>query len=454
MNSLLLEPGMPRIYTALAEWISCAIYVFPLKKRFGRGRTVLILALAAGGQILLQELAGKLPFALWIPGTLMNILFMLLVIYICCAMKLKDAVYWCASALVTSEVAASLEWQVYCFAVWNGMANTMFHALLFLILLYGALFVLVFLLKKRIVNWDTGIHITTKEMLVAVIATTIIYAMSNIGFVLESALSGNATGQSLFYIRTLVDLCGFCILYIQQNQRYEAFLRKELSSIQNMFDLQYEQYRTYKENSEFINQKCHDLKHQIDVIRMEQDEEKRESYLQEMEKMIRDFRAGIVTGNGVLDTILTRKNAYCASHGISFTCMADGRLLDFLDTLDICSIFGNALDNAIEYVEKNPDPDKRMIKLRIFSQNSFLIICLENYCEEEIDLAAGIPDTTKSDKRNHGYGLKSIRYTVEKYRGMMTLHTENNWFVLRILIPLKKADEKVNDPQERIAGSR
>ena len=237
------------------------------------------------------------------------------------------------------------------------------------------------------------------------------------------------------HIRTLVDFCGFCILYIQQNQRHEAFLRRELASIHNIFELQYEQYRTYKENSEFINQKCHDLKHQIDVIRSEQDVVKRESYLQEMEKMVKNFKTDIVTGNGVLDTILTRKNAYCMAHNINFTCIADGKLLDFLETLDICSIFGNALDNAIEYVEKNPDPDKRMIKLKIFSQNSFLMICLENYCEEKLDLLQGFPDTTKEDKKNHGYGLKSIRYTIEKYRGTMTLHTENNWFVMRILIP-------------------
>ncbi len=77
-----------------------------------------------------------------------------------------------------------------------------------------------------------------------------------------------------------------------------------------------------------------------------------------------------------------------------------------------------------------------MIKLKIFSQNSFLMICLENYCEEEINLRQGFPITTKEDQKNHGYGLKSIRYTIEKYRGIMTLHTENNWFVMRILIPL------------------
>lgn len=440
MNPLSLDPGMPRIYTALAEWIACIIYVYPLKKRFSKRKSFLILAMAGIGQILLQEWAGTFPLTFWIPGTMMNTLFMLFVIYLCCAMNLKDAVYWCANALITSEVAASLEWQIYCFAVWNGMENTGRNAGVFLVLLYLVLFTLIFILIKRIVNWDTGLYVSTKEMLIAVIVTFIIYVMSNIGFVLDSALSGNATGRSLFYIRTLVDICGFCILYIQQNQRYEAHLRKEIQSVQNIFELQYEQYRAYKENSDYIKRKCHDLKHQIDVIRMEQDGEKRESYLQEMERMVKNFNADIVTGNGVLDTILTRKNAYCVQNNINFTCLVDGKLLSFLETLDICSIFGNALDNAIESVKKNPGPDKRLIRLRAFNQNSFLIISLENYCEEKIDLREGLPETTKEDKRNHGYGLKSIKYTVEKYGGTMTLHAEDNWFIMRILIPLKKED--------------
>ncbi len=440
MNPLSLDPGMPRIYTALAEWIACIIYVYPLKKRFSKRKSFLILAMAGIGQILLQEWAGTFPLTFWIPGTMMNTLFMLFVIYLCCAMNLKDAVYWCANALITSEVAASLEWQIYCFAVWNGMENTGRNAGVFLVLLYLVLFTLIFILIKRIVNWDTGLYVSTKEMLIAVIVTFIIYVMSNIGFVLDSALSGNATGRSLFYIRTLVDICGFCILYIQQNQRYEAHLRKEIQSVQNIFELQYEQYRAYKENSDYIKRKCHDLKHQIDVIRMEQDGEKRESYLQEMERMVKNFNADIVTGNGVLDTILTRKNAYCVQNNINFTCLVDGKLLSFLETLDICSIFGNALDNAIESVKKNPGPDKRLIRLKAFNQNSFLIISLENYCEEKIDLREGLPETTKEDKRNHGYGLKSIKYTVEKYGGTMTLHAEDNWFIMRILIPLKKED--------------
>lgn len=437
MSTLLLEPGMPRLFTALAEWVACLIVITPLRKRWEKKGTIAILILDLVGQIALQQWAETLGYRLWILGTVVNIFYMLTVIYICCKIEIRDAVYWCATALVASEAVASLEWQIYCFMAWNGMGNNWRNAILFMIVIYAVLFLLVFLLERRIVSADTGVGITTKEMLIAVIATVIIYVMSNIGFVYDSALSGNATGKSLFYIRTLVDLCGYCILYILQNQRNETYLRKELRSINVIFDQQYQQYLMYKENSEYISRKCHDLKHQINVIRQETDREKRESYLEEMETMVKTFQTDIVTGNKILDTILTQKNSECIQKNINFTCMVDGKYLSMLDTLDICSIFGNALDNAIECVEKFEEKDKRIIRLQVFAQNQFLIICLENYCDNHnLQLEEGLPGTTKQDKQNHGYGLKSIRYTAEKYGGSMTVHMENNWFTMRILLPM------------------
>ena len=99
------------------------------------------------------------------------------------------------------------------------------------------------------------------------------------------------------------------------------------------------------------------------------------------------------------------------------TCVVDGPLFDFMDVMDICSIFGNALDNAIEYEKQIPDKEKRLIHVTAFSQKNFLITRFENYCEDSLAFDENLPVTTKGDARFHGYGLKSIRYTVRKYGG-------------------------------------
>ena len=63
---------------------------------------------------------------------------------------------------------------------------------------------------------------------------------------------------------------------------------------------------------------------------------------------IRQYEAENKTGNPVLDTLLTAKTLYCQQHGINLTCVADGTLLHFLTTGEICTIVGTVLDNATE----------------------------------------------------------------------------------------------------------
>lgn len=72
----------------------------------------------------------------------------------------------------------------------------------------------------------------------------------------------------------------------------------------------------------------------------------------------------------------------------------------------------------------------------------FVLIRFENYLQEELKIENGLPSTTKKDKANHGFGLKSIRYSVEKYHGTMEIKAENHWVTINILIPLP--------PQEKV----
>ena len=198
------------------------------------------------------------------------------------------------------------------------------------------------------------------------------------------------------------------------------------------------QYKQSRESIELINYKYHDLKHQIAVLRSEEDPKKREEFLNRMEEEIRQYEAQNKTGNKVLDTVLTTKSLYCAKHGITFTCVADGTLLDFMDVMDICSIFGNALDNAIECEVKIPEKEKRLIHVTVSKQKQFLILRFENYCEETLQYQEGTPVTTKKEKEFHGYGLKSIQYTVNKYEGAVSVNLEDNWFELKVLIPIMR----------------
>ena len=119
------------------------------------------------------------------------------------------------------------------------------------------------------------------------------------------------------------------------------------------------------------------------------------------------------------------------------TSVIDGKLLDFMEVKDICNIFGNALDNAIESVLHISDKEKRLIHVTVSQLNNFVMIRIENYYENILKSDGENYLTTKSDTKSHGYGIKSIKYTADKYDGAVYINSDNNWFDLKIAIPKK-----------------
>ena len=135
---------------------------------------------------------------------------------------------------------------------------------------------------------------------------------------------------------------GGAILHAYQSRISEYIAEKELSAMNVILKSQYEQYRNYQDSLDLIQMKYHDLKHQITALRAESDEEKRKKWIDAMEEEVSAFENMSKTGNQVLDTILAAKIFHCRKNYIQITCVADGKLLDFIHVTDLCSIFGNA----------------------------------------------------------------------------------------------------------------
>ena len=119
--------------------------------------------------------------------------------------------------------------------------------------------------------------------------------------------------------------------------------------------------------------------------------------------------------------------------------MADGTQLGFVGNVDLYTMFGNALDNAVESVVKQENVQKRVIQVSVFHEKNLQMIRVRNYCDEKPVFSDGLPVSTKKDRRYHGYGLKSIRYTAEKYGGGIVCQAADNYFVLQILLPIPES---------------
>ena len=211
----------------------------------------------------------------------------------------------------------------------------------------------------------------------------------------------------------------------------------EVQKIQGLLEKQYEQFRLKQESSERILEKCHDLQKQLRLFQMTNQSAYIESYQKELQKTIRDYDSLYETGNAVIDTLLSDAGLNCLSNGIQLICLLDGRDFDFISPMDLCTIFGNALDNAIESARQIEDPEKRIIHVKVSRDNSFLILHFDNYYEHRLNWQDGELKTSKAEKKDHGYGLKSIRYAAQKYGGQVMNRTQDGRFILTIIFPAK-----------------
>lgn len=144
---------------------------------------------------------------------------------------------------------------------------------------------------------------------------------------------------------------------------------------------------------------------------------------------------------GLLDWL---KSLYTVGvNDINWMCATHGEQLNFMNPLDLVCIIGNALDNAVEALERIPDKKRQIISVKIAPVSNLVQILIENTFDGKMKTADGQLLTRKRDAQNHGFGVRSIRATTEKYGGYASTATEGDNFILNILIPIPDADKAV-----------
>lgn len=226
----------------------------------------------------------------------------------------------------------------------------------------------------------------------------------------------------------------FVIMYLMFETALRGRLVAEANDVRRLWTQDRKQYAYMRDNINYINIKCHDLKHRIRTIGGENEIDAQA--LAELESAVAIYDTEIKTGSVPLDVILTEKSVYCSRHGIEFDCMADGSALAFMNDGELYSLFGNIIDNAIEAVQKLPAPE-RHIDLYVRRINGgFVRVCIANRFAVAPRFDDGLPVTTKADKRSHGLGMKSVRMLCNKYDAELAISTENDRFTLTIVFAL------------------
>lgn len=234
----------------------------------------------------------------------------------------------------------------------------------------------------------------------------------------------------LYYLYSLFG--ALMILYIQYGLYERYALMREADIMKGMLYAERRQHKLSEDTIALINMKCHDLKHQVNALCRQGRVEP--SLSEEIGQAVSLYDAEVQTGNSALDVVLTEKSFRCEREHVAFSCMLDGSLFDFMAAADIYSLFGNALDNAIEGTLGEPE-ERRFISIKAGRQGRLIFLHIENPCTIWLTFEDGLPVTTKTDAPGyHGYGVKSIRFLAEKYGGSAKMTQEDGLFMLDVFL--------------------
>ena len=222
--------------------------------------------------------------------------------------------------------------------------------------------------------------------------------------------------------------------YQQRTKVQETYMQTEL-----------EHFRQYMHAQEETRRFRHDIRNNLlcmNEMVASGDQEKLTQYLKDLLKTTDTLSFKYVSGDDLLDSILNAKAQYMEQQSIRFE--LDGVLAGGLPwkPMDICAVFANAIDNAIEACQKVP-PEERYISMCIKATPQFWLITIENSVAEAVDTKKLFQKnggyTSKSDSSRHGIGTYSMKRTVESYGAIMEAKCTEQIFTLEIMIDKTKA---------------
>lgn len=231
-------------------------------------------------------------------------------------------------------------------------------------------------------------------------------------------------GAETLYVAIYDLICCLSCFFIQFSLSRGEKVKQDNKLLVTIMQKEHEQHELSKQAVSMLNIKFHDLKNQISHLQEIVEKGEAAQELEQVRRAVRIYGSMANTGNATLDAILMEKGLICEMNKIRFSYIADGAQLSFMQAVDVFSLFNNMLDNAIESVLQEEDREKRLVSMRVERSNDTLLIEVENYCAAKLKFYGGLPATTKKDKSAHGFGLRGIKFVVDKYGGTMRFSQE------------------------------
>lgn len=239
------------------------------------------------------------------------------------------------------------------------------------------------------------------------------------------------------------------VLFTEKYIKLENKEREQSATIYGL-KLNARYYEDKSKEEEHIKQIYHDLKNHLLLLEGHGNrEENLNENIEKLREEIRQYEDYFRTGNRILDIILKDKAKKAKQEEINMEMDIDFSGGDFLEPLDISTIFGNLLDNAIEACLYIEDKSKRYVCISGKQENHLLVISIKNSMDDRDH--SGMKTNKKIIS---GYGLVNVANAVHRYDGEIEIHKKKGEFVVNIIIPFQQVpgNYKLADDKNKNGG--
>lgn len=228
----------------------------------------------------------------------------------------------------------------------------------------------------------------------------------------------------------------YAVAAITVQGNIKTYFEREAAINEYYLNAQLKHFKAYQETQKETRRIRHDMKNHaacLYALLEKEHYEEAKLYIKEISQLVNQTEERFHTGDPMIDAIFNEKDGTASAHGIRLS--ADG-IPEFqqMEPVDICTIFANALDNAIEAQKDFKDREK-WIHVTFVRQHAMKYVRIANPAKEVHK--TGTSFLTEKNSKEHGFGLENIRRAVEKYDGQMNASYQNGIFVLELLFTTK-----------------
>lgn len=237
----------------------------------------------------------------------------------------------------------------------------------------------------------------------------------------------------------ILGITNIILIFIVANSIKSEKEKVKLELVNEKLDMQYKYYLMVKESQEKMKQVYHDMNNHMENIRsLKNSSEDVNEYINNIEDEVKNNKNIYNTGNALLDIILYEKSKDCIKNNIDFNVGIDFSKCEFIDMIDISSIFSNLIDNAIEACNKIDDNNiEKYITIKGIFIKSYYVVRCENSKTNKVIIKNNKILTSKKNKFLHGIGLDSIKSSIKKYNGELKIKNSEFKFITSIHIPFE-----------------